>query len=137
MKVKLDAGKVIRGWTLVLPTMCKGEMASVRIAPEYAYGAEGTEGVPAGATLEFDIEMVATENSSNDRAAQHAAAEVARLAGAKADRAAQEAKRKEDLAIREARKKEAQEKMAAKLAAKQGGKKGGKKGGGGGKKGKK
>ena len=35
------AGKVVRGWEVVLPTMQKGEQCRIVLKPEYAYGRAG------------------------------------------------------------------------------------------------
>ena len=37
----MTAGRVIRGWDYGLPTMKRGEVATLYIRPEYAYGDNG------------------------------------------------------------------------------------------------
>ena len=51
-------GKVLKGWDVVLPTMNVGEKAKVTFAPKFAFGSKGTQAVPGGATVEFDVELV-------------------------------------------------------------------------------
>ncbi|KAJ1905751.1 FK506-binding protein 2B [Coemansia sp. IMI 209127] len=60
---KVGTGRVIRGWDEALLTMVKGEKATLEIQPEWAYGQRGVEasGIPANATLIFDVELVDLE----------------------------------------------------------------------------
>jgi peptidylprolyl isomerase len=53
-------GEVIKGWDEVFQLMRKGEMLRVIIPPELAYGKRGHRryGIPPGATLVFDVELV-------------------------------------------------------------------------------
>jgi peptidylprolyl isomerase len=55
----IGAGMVIRGWELGLPGMRVGGIRRLVIPPELAYGSEGKDDIPGGATLEFEIEVVA------------------------------------------------------------------------------
>jgi len=56
---KLGEGAVIRGWDEGVKTMKKGERATLRCAPEYAYGAAGSPPtIPPNATLTFDVELL-------------------------------------------------------------------------------
>lgn len=56
---KLGEGQVIRGWDDGVKTMKKGERATLRCAPEYAYGEAGSPPkIPANATLNFDVELI-------------------------------------------------------------------------------
>ena len=49
---KLGGGSMIRGWDVVVASMKKGERVQARLAPEYAYGAEGRPpSIPPSATL--------------------------------------------------------------------------------------
>jgi len=66
--VTIGAGKVIRGWDLVLRTMNPGEKSLVLIDSQYAYGTRGVPPViPSGASLEFEIELLAIEESEEQK----------------------------------------------------------------------
>ncbi|CAJ1365683.1 unnamed protein product, partial [Effrenium voratum] len=55
----LGKGQVIQGWDLGVATMRKGEVAKFTLAPDYAYGAEGSPPkIPKNAALEFEIELL-------------------------------------------------------------------------------
>ena len=50
---------MIDGWEEAIVKMKRGELATVTIPPQLAYGEEGVEGViPANATLQFKIEIL-------------------------------------------------------------------------------
>jgi len=54
----LGQGMVIKGWDVGVKTMKKGELAKFTLAPEYAYGEQGSPPkIPANATLVFEIEL--------------------------------------------------------------------------------
>ncbi|KAJ2437879.1 FK506-binding protein 2B [Coemansia sp. RSA 2424] len=57
---KVGTNTVIRGWDEALLTMKKGEVASLTIQPEWAYGQRGNEagGIPPNATLKFEVTLV-------------------------------------------------------------------------------
>ena len=48
----------MRAWQFGIPTMRKGEVAKFKVAPEFAYGSDGTEKVPANSTVTYEIELV-------------------------------------------------------------------------------
>jgi len=55
---KLGEGMVIKGWDEGVATMNKGEVALLKCAPSYAYGANGSPPtIPPEATLIFEVEL--------------------------------------------------------------------------------
>ncbi|KAF5386205.1 hypothetical protein D9615_002617 [Tricholomella constricta] len=68
LPLTLGIGQVIRGWDEGLVGMCVGEMRTLTIPPNMAYGSRGAGGViPPNAALVFDVELMALEKSKNDR----------------------------------------------------------------------
>jgi peptidylprolyl isomerase len=49
---------VIKGWDQGFAKMKKGEKALLRCRSDYAYGNSPTGAIPAGATLNFDVELI-------------------------------------------------------------------------------
>mmetsp|Transcript_1869 Transcript_1869/g.2060 ORF Transcript_1869/g.2060 Transcript_1869/m.2060 type:complete len:133 (+) Transcript_1869:207-605(+) len=49
---------VVQGWQVAVPTMKQGEKCVVILSPEYAYGDQGTRGIPGKSTLQFELELV-------------------------------------------------------------------------------
>lgn len=55
----LGKGQVIKGWDLGVATMKKGEVAKFTLAPEFAYGDDGSPPkIPEKATLVFEVELL-------------------------------------------------------------------------------
>ena len=54
----LGEREVILGWDKGVASMCKGELATLRCAPEYAYGQSGVGPIPPNSTLNFDVELL-------------------------------------------------------------------------------
>ncbi len=60
---QLGAGRVIQGYELGVPGMCKGETRVLIVPPHLGYGDRGAGGViPPGATLHFTVELMAIED---------------------------------------------------------------------------
>ncbi|HEX6334817.1 MAG TPA: FKBP-type peptidyl-prolyl cis-trans isomerase [Flavisolibacter sp.] len=49
---------LIKGWQQVIPLMTEGSTWRLWIPSDLAYGDRGTGGIPGGATLQFDIELL-------------------------------------------------------------------------------
>lgn len=57
-KFVIGKGQVIKGWDQGFATMKLGEKAILRCSSEYAYGDSAQGKIPAGATLNFDVELL-------------------------------------------------------------------------------
>lgn len=125
----IGEGKVVKGWEIAFPTIAVGESAELKLSAAYGYGDEGSPGdskktsIPPGATLVFQVELVAIKDGIKCTRAEEDRARLLelrenRLAAAEAAAATKEAKAKA--------KAEAAAKLKEKLANK------GKKGKGGG-----
>lgn len=58
-KFTIGQGQVIRGWDQGFATMKRGEKAILKCRADYAYGdSPPGAGIPAGATLNFDVELI-------------------------------------------------------------------------------
>eukprot|EP00536_Pseudo-nitzschia_multiseries_P012490 jgi/Psemu1/208799/e_gw1.479.9.1 len=61
---QIGVGQVIPGWDKGIMGLCKGAKAILVIPPEMSYGATGAgDVIPPGATLNFDVEVVAINDS--------------------------------------------------------------------------
>eukprot|EP00971_Amphidinium_carterae_P299745 5955469-Amphidinium_carterae.1 len=55
----LGQRQVIKGWDIGVATMKKGEVAKFTLAPEFAYGKDGSPPkIPENATLIFEVELL-------------------------------------------------------------------------------
>eukprot|EP00124_Ichthyophonus_hoferi_P001713 Ihof_evm7s97 gene=Ihof_evmTU7s97 len=54
----LGNNEVIRGWELGVATMNIGEKMILNCAPEYAYGGQAMDPIPAYSTLVFEMELL-------------------------------------------------------------------------------
>jgi FKBP-type peptidyl-prolyl cis-trans isomerase FklB len=50
--------QLIKGWQDVIPMMKEGSTWRLWIPSDFAYGDNGTGGIPGGATLQFDVELI-------------------------------------------------------------------------------
>lgn len=50
--------QLIKGWQQVIPMMKEGSTWRLWIPSDLAYGDNGTGGIPGGATLQFDVELL-------------------------------------------------------------------------------
>ena len=67
----LGAGQVIPGWDKGIVGMKVGEKKELVISPEEGYGPSGIPGlIPPNATLYFDVELLAINNSGERDVAQ-------------------------------------------------------------------
>ena len=138
---EIGAGKVIRAWDMVLPTMRVGERCRLQCSSDYAYGEAGSApDIPPGAALEFDMELVGVRRqrssvafideppASDDAASGASGADdpASRLAKLREGRAA-EAERRKQLAEKKAEAKRLAEERLANKGTKKGGGKGSKK----------
>lgn len=60
LETRLD--KVIACWTEAIPMMRVGGRATITCPAELAYGVRGNRGIPGGAALTFDVELLAVED---------------------------------------------------------------------------
>mmetsp|Transcript_57355 Transcript_57355/g.166533 ORF Transcript_57355/g.166533 Transcript_57355/m.166533 type:complete len:462 (-) Transcript_57355:240-1625(-) len=60
----LARGHVVKGWDIALPHMSLGERAIIHVPSELAYGNAPHGSVPAGADLDFDLELVAVDSKA-------------------------------------------------------------------------
>ena len=51
-------GRLIPGWIAVVPLMKRGDVWTVTLPPQFAYGAAGKGPIPPNATLTFRIELI-------------------------------------------------------------------------------
>uniref|UniRef100_A0A7S1H5P0 peptidylprolyl isomerase n=1 Tax=Thalassionema nitzschioides TaxID=33649 RepID=A0A7S1H5P0_9STRA len=62
---EIGKGMVIQGWDKGLIGLCKGAKATLIIPPDMGYGDQGAgDDIPAGATLNFDVEVVGISDSA-------------------------------------------------------------------------
>ena len=55
----IGQGQVIKGWDEGFASMKKGEKATLKCSPDYAYGARGSPpSIPPNSTLLFEVELL-------------------------------------------------------------------------------
>jgi FKBP-type peptidyl-prolyl cis-trans isomerase 2 len=60
---------VIDGWDKGLLGLCKGAHATLVVPPEFGYGDDGAgDDIPGGATLNFEVEVVAVGGEDEEHA---------------------------------------------------------------------
>ena len=61
---KIGTGQVIKGWDEGVANMQKGEIALIKIEPDYGYGAEGIDGhIPGNVVLVYEVELLKFEKN--------------------------------------------------------------------------
>lgn len=50
--------QLIKGWQLVLPLMKEGGRCTIWVPSDMGYGDNGVPGIPGGAVLEFDVQLL-------------------------------------------------------------------------------
>ena len=58
LEAKLDGASLIPGMERALVGLCVGASAIAVVPPELGYGAKGSGGIPGGATLNFELELL-------------------------------------------------------------------------------
>merc|ERR1711862_473092 len=62
LTVEIGVGRVIKGWDVGMIGMCPGEKRRLVVPPELGYGDRGAGNIiPGGATLIFEVELVAVQ----------------------------------------------------------------------------
>ncbi|KAL2558038.1 Peptidyl-prolyl cis-trans isomerase FKBP20-1 [Forsythia ovata] len=114
---ELGLGSVIKAWDIALKTM---KFAKITCKPEYAYGSAGSPpDVPPGATLVFEVELVACRPRKGSSLSS-VSEEKARLEELKKQREVAAAVKEEEKKKREEAKAAAAARIQAKLEAKKG-----------------
>jgi len=68
LKFTLGRRQVISGWDKGLMGVCKGAQLTLIVPPQLAYGDDSpSEGIPSGATLNFDVEVVDVKPAATAR----------------------------------------------------------------------
>ncbi|KAK3162444.1 hypothetical protein QOZ80_1BG0089610 [Eleusine coracana subsp. coracana] len=117
---EVGEGTVIKAWDITIRTMKVGEVAKITCKPEYAYGAAGSPPeIPPGATLVFEVELVACKPRKGSRL-ESVSEEKARLEELKKQREVAAAAKEEGKRKREEAKAAAAARVQAKLEAKKG-----------------
>ncbi|CAI5489910.1 unnamed protein product [Closterium sp. Naga37s-1] len=68
VQFRIGAGSVIKGLESGVLGMCLGEKRKLKIPPQLGYGDEGhVYGIPPGATIIFDVQLVGLEKARKKR----------------------------------------------------------------------
>eukprot|EP00897_Mesotaenium_endlicherianum_P010774 jgi/Mesen1/9725/ME000695S09037 len=126
---EVGKGTVIRAWDIGIKSMKVGELALLTCQADYAYGQAGAPpDIPGGATLEFEVELMAVKPPRGGGSASGMSDDKSRLQDLRKEREAAAAAKEEEKKKREEAKAMAAARLQAKLDAKKGGGKGGGKG---------
>jgi FKBP-type peptidyl-prolyl cis-trans isomerase 2 len=67
----IGAGEVIKGWENGAKGMCAGSKRKLTIPPTLAFGDEDVEGIPAGSTIEVDMELSDILHGDDSKSSKH------------------------------------------------------------------
>ncbi|ODM91909.1 Peptidyl-prolyl cis-trans isomerase FKBP8 [Orchesella cincta] len=57
--------EVITGLDMSIPLMCKGEVATIKVSPRFAFGAKGSDKVPPNSHIIYEVELINFENEKD------------------------------------------------------------------------
>jgi peptidylprolyl isomerase/FKBP-type peptidyl-prolyl cis-trans isomerase FklB len=60
-----ELSRLVPAWQVVLPLMRPGDDWTFYVPPQYAYGATSRDGIPAGSSLIFRVELMSSEAAAS------------------------------------------------------------------------